>query len=239
MVFDYLNGKYPEFITKIEQLGVKYIKVAPEENDPSSALGRSWKASFNVSTREEAQTEAGKQGSTLEFLENGDCRIISQMLPAVRVSSNGNKTFFNQIIAAYTGWIDSRNDSKKAVVFGDDTPLPGEVLTDLATYMKSNECAYRWTPGKFVIVDNTVAYHSREPFNGRRRVFAAIGQGTKPVTDTTTHLVLNSGDKLPSLGLGLWKMPAESCSDIVYNAIKNGYRLLDSACDYGNEEKTG
>ena len=88
MVFDYLNGKYPEFITKIEQLGVKYIKVAPEENDPSSALGRSWKASFNVSTREEAQTEAGKQGSTLEFLENGDCRIISQMLPAVRVSSN-------------------------------------------------------------------------------------------------------------------------------------------------------
>ena len=34
-------------------------------------------------------------------------------------------------------------------------------------------------------------------------------------------------------------MPQESCTDIVYNAIKNGYRLLDSACDYGNEEKTG
>ena len=26
---------------------------------------------------------------------------------------------------------------------------------------------------------------------------------------------------------------------MVYNAIKNGYRLLDSACDYGNEEQTG
>lgn len=52
MVFDYLNGKYPEFITKIESLGVKYRKVAPEENDPSSALGRSWKASFAVETKE-------------------------------------------------------------------------------------------------------------------------------------------------------------------------------------------
>ncbi len=29
MVYDYLNGKYPEFIAKIESLGVKYRKVAP------------------------------------------------------------------------------------------------------------------------------------------------------------------------------------------------------------------
>jgi len=79
----------------------------------------------------------------------------------VRVSSNGSKTFFNQIIAAYTGWIDSRNDPKLAVVYGDDTPLPDVVLSDLANYMKENACAYRWTSGKFVIVDNTVTYHSR------------------------------------------------------------------------------
>jgi len=48
MVYDYLNGKYPEFITKIEELGVKYRKVAPEIDDPSSALGRSWKSMYNV-----------------------------------------------------------------------------------------------------------------------------------------------------------------------------------------------
>jgi len=55
MVYEYLNGKYPEFIEKIEKLGVKYIKVAPEENDPSSALGRSWKAMYNVVTKEQAE----------------------------------------------------------------------------------------------------------------------------------------------------------------------------------------
>jgi hypothetical protein len=53
----------------------------------------------------------------------------------VKVSSNGNKTFFNQIIAAYTGWIDSRNDPKLAVVYGDDSPLPDDILMDLADYM--------------------------------------------------------------------------------------------------------
>ena len=47
----------------------------------------------------------------------------------------------------------------------------------------------------------------------------AIGKGTKPVTDTMPHHVLNSGDKLPMLGLGLWKMPKETCADMVYQAI--------------------
>ena len=48
MVYNYINGKYPEFAAKIEQLGVKYRKVAPEVDDPSSALGRSWKSMYNV-----------------------------------------------------------------------------------------------------------------------------------------------------------------------------------------------
>ena len=53
MVFKWLQDNHPEFLTKMEG-GVKYRKVAPEEDDPSSALGRSWKSMYNVQTREEA-----------------------------------------------------------------------------------------------------------------------------------------------------------------------------------------
>lgn len=142
----------------------------------------------------------------------------------------------NQIIAAYTGWVDSRNELGKAVRYGDDTPIPGEVLDDLAAYMMANRCAYRWSPGRFLIIDNTVAYHSREVFSGRRIIYASIGKGEKPVTDNTTHLVLKNGDKMPSVGLGLWKMPKDGCADAVVNAVQAGYRLFDSAADYGNEQ---
>ena len=54
-----------------------------------------------------------------------------------------------------------------------------------------------------------------------------------------TYLALSSGDKLPSVGLGLWKMPKHECANAVYKAIEAGYRLLDSACDHGNEQETG
>ena len=44
---------------------------------------------------------------------------------------------------------------------------------------------------------------------------------------------------IPRVGFGLWKVPQEACADAVYNAIKIGYRHLDSACDYGNEIQVG
>jgi D-xylose reductase len=58
-------------------------------------------------------------------------------------------------------------------------------------------------------------------------------------TSKMSTLELHGGAKMPSVGLGLWKLPKEVCASQVYNAIKCGYRLLDGACDYGNEKEVG
>ena len=54
-------------------------------------------------------------------------------------------------------------------------------------------------------------------------------------------LKLNVGDgaKMPSVGLGLWKIPQEQTADVVVSAIEMGYRHLDAASDYGNEPQVG
>merc|ERR550537_712512 len=49
----------------------------------------------------------------------------------------------------------------------------------------------------------------------------------------------NGTGKMPTIGFGCWQLPKETCADIVYNAIKNGYRLIDQAIHYGNEKETG
>ncbi|WP_339770754.1 aldo/keto reductase [uncultured Paraglaciecola sp.] len=48
-----------------------------------------------------------------------------------------------------------------------------------------------------------------------------------------------SQSKMLKVGFGLWKIPQDICADAVYEAIKAGYRHLDSACDYGNEVQVG
>lgn len=44
---------------------------------------------------------------------------------------------------------------------------------------------------------------------------------------------------IPAIGFGLWKISTDDCATAVYDAIKVGYRHLDSACDYGNEKAVG
>ena len=48
-----------------------------------------------------------------------------------------------------------------------------------------------------------------------------------------------TGDRMPLLGFGTWKVPQSEASDIVYNAIKCGYRHIDGAAMYTNEEGVG
>ncbi len=50
---------------------------------------------------------------------------------------------------------------------------------------------------------------------------------------------LATGSFMPVIGLGLWKIPGPVVADTVVEAIRCGYRHLDSACDYGNEREVG
>jgi len=54
-----------------------------------------------------------------------------------------------------------------------------------------------------------------------------------------TVVLKGTRQKMPLVGLGLWKVTKSSCAQTVYNAIKAGYRLLDGAGDYGNEKEAG
>ena len=50
---------------------------------------------------------------------------------------------------------------------------------------------------------------------------------------------LCSGDKMPVLGLGFWKVPRDATADVVVAGLRAGYRHLDCACDFGNEKEVG
>lgn len=53
-------------------------------------------------------------------------------------------------------------------------------------------------------------------------------------------LTLNTGAKMPLEGFGVFQIPDEAqCEQVVYDAIKTGYRLLDTAAAYMNEKAVG
>jgi len=54
-----------------------------------------------------------------------------------------------------------------------------------------------------------------------------------------SQMINVTGQQMPAVGLGLWKIDSKCVAETVYEAIKRGYRHLDSAADYGNEKQVG
>ena len=67
-------------------------------------------------------------------------------------------------------------------------------------------------------------------------------KGNEPVVTKQKgmwYVKLNSGYDMPVLGLGTWSQNNRTAAESVYVALKNGYRLIDTARYYGNEKGVG
>ncbi len=53
------------------------------------------------------------------------------------------------------------------------------------------------------------------------------------------QIKLNNGVEMPMEGFGVFQVPETECKDVVLNALRTGYRLLDTASSYQNEKVVG
>lgn len=257
-VYRYVKDNHPEFLDKLLKHGVRYIRTLPSKDDPSSPLGRSYQNSWNVSSRQELEERLSKiDGCEWSWHDNGDVTIISEPIPAIRFIHDSltqnfihQGTFCNSLVAAFLGWEDSRNCRLKSLKFGNDDDMDLDILQNVANYMHKHRVLHNWEHGDILALHNRLVMHSREPFEGARRVLASIWgspQESVVLQQPTNGIAigfrpesyykpLNPSD--PCV-FGFWKVPKNSCADVAYKAIENGYRRLDSACDYGNETEVG
>jgi 2,5-diketo-D-gluconate reductase A len=55
-------------------------------------------------------------------------------------------------------------------------------------------------------------------------------------TTSVPFLDLNDGNRIPQLGFGVFQVPADETAEAVGHALRTGYRSIDTAAAYGNEE---
>jgi diketogulonate reductase-like aldo/keto reductase len=53
------------------------------------------------------------------------------------------------------------------------------------------------------------------------------------------HRINANGANMPCLGLGTWTLEGRHCTEMVAHALDIGYRHVDTAASYGNEEAVG
>lgn len=74
----------------------------------------------------------------------------------------------------------------------------------------------------------------------------AASEGAKPAGAAPTPAPgkspltkLNNGVEMPVLGVGCFNLPTIQTADVISFALSNGYRLVDTAANYGNEKEVG
>lgn len=165
----------PELISELETKGLRYSNVMPGHDDPQSGMGRSWQSTLGVETPSDAEQRLRELGYSWDWLPENCLRATTPTLPAVREVAHGRKTLFNQLIAAFSGWKDERNDPSKAVRLGDGSALDDGSISTMISIANEITFPLAWEPGDAVIVDNTMVMHGRSPFEGRRKVLASLG----------------------------------------------------------------
>ena len=165
----------PEFAASIEKSGVRYKRVMPYETDKSSAIGRSWRDTFLVESKAQAEKAMQEAGMSWQWLEDGSVSTTTAQLPAIRLDPETNqKVFFNSIVAVYTGWNDTRNLGETSVVGDADSLMDAQVMQSLVKEMDELSVNFKWQVGDVLWVNNHTVMHARQPFKGDRLTLASI-----------------------------------------------------------------
>ena len=168
-----LTRRMPAVRADCEAKGLRYTNVMPTANDPTSGMGRSWQSTLRSETRRGRGSGSRRLGYSWEWLPDGCLRATTPVLPAVMHRPTGRKAFFNQLIAAFQGWKDSRNDPRRRSLTATarrstrGRPRRGRLADELTFDVP-------WQRGDVVLVDNYVAMHGRRSFTGKRKVLASL-----------------------------------------------------------------
>ncbi|MCO5147255.1 MAG: aldo/keto reductase [Aquamicrobium sp.] len=65
-----------------------------------------------------------------------------------------------------------------------------------------------------------------------------MNKATDRMFDKTSDRMLHTGNTIPVIGLGTWKLTRDT-ADAIRTALQVGYRLIDTSGDYGTQEGIG
>ncbi|HWD31775.1 MAG TPA: amino acid adenylation domain-containing protein [Pseudomonas sp.] len=174
--------RLPEALREtLEQKGLLYVRTFADKLDVS------WQHFFKTDDRAQVEARCQAAGIQWTWLDNDELQIRTPCPAIIRHPLTGEKTFFNQVQLHHIYCLDPdvREDllalfgierMPRHVYYGDGTPIEDEVMQLIGDLYE--ECAVRfdWRKGDVILLDNMLAAHARDPFEGPRKIVVAMGE---------------------------------------------------------------
>jgi alpha-ketoglutarate-dependent taurine dioxygenase len=173
----------PDLVEKLESKQLMYVRTFTEKFDVS------WRAFYRTDSRAEVEQRCHAAGIDCRWLD-GDVLQTRTICPAViRHPVTGERSFFNQVQLHHLYCLEAqvRDDllsmvgidrMPRHVYYGDGTPIEDEVMQLIGELYEACAVRFAWQQGDVVMLDNMLAAHARDPFEGPRKIVVAMSEMT-------------------------------------------------------------
>lgn len=170
----------PRLVERFRQHGWRLVR------NYSDHLSLDWRSAFGASSTEEVMRYCAENQIGCEWGPDGRLRTSQLRSAIIRHPRTGDEVWFNHV-AFWNAWsLDPDIREVMVAELGEDG-LPfhtecgdGELTAEEVAAINDayDRATVRqpWRPGDVLIVDNVLAAHGRDPFQGDRRIVVAMGE---------------------------------------------------------------
>ena len=147
-----------------------------------------WQRSFHTTDKSEIEAYCRQARIEVEWKPDGGLRT-RQVRPAIAWHPQTlEPVWFNHVAFWHVSSLDkqvreamlsmfSENDLPYHTYYGDGTPIEDSVVEEIRAAYEMERVEFGWQRGDILMLDNVLVAHGRNPFEGKRRVIVAMGEG--------------------------------------------------------------
>lgn len=166
---------------RFERKGLLYVRTFARQLDVS------WQHFFKTEDRAEVEARCAASGIGWQWLDNDELQIRTPCPAVITHPVTGEKSFFNQVQLHHIQCLDPdvREDLlglygeqrlPRHVFFGDGSTIEDETMRELGELYEACAVRFDWRKGDVILLDNMLAAHARDPFEGPRKIVVAMGE---------------------------------------------------------------
>jgi alpha-ketoglutarate-dependent taurine dioxygenase len=165
-------------VEKFRQRGVRYVR------NYIPGISLSWQDAFQTDNRQDVEAYCAANDISCTWVD--DQLRTWQIRPAIRRHpGTGEETWFNHALFFNNSILPAEvGDGLLAALgeenlpyhtyYGDGRPIEPDVIEEISAAYVAETVGFDWEQGDVLVVENMLAAHAREPFEGPRSILAAM-----------------------------------------------------------------
>ncbi|MDQ7733307.1 condensation domain-containing protein [Halomonas sp. SpR1] len=169
-----------DVVEEFERKGLLYVRTFTRNLDVS------WRDFFKTDSKEEVEARLKEAGIEWQWLGDDELQTRTRCPAVVTHPVTGDRVFFNQVQLHHVSCLepDVKEDLlgmvgqerlPRNVYFGDGSVISDEMMKVVGEAYEACAVRFDWRRGDVVMVDNMLAAHARDPFEGPRKIVVAMG----------------------------------------------------------------